>query len=427
MKRENKVRKSLVYSYIDGAFASIMVGLRDTFVVPFAIALGAVTSQVGLLSSVPNLLASLVQLKSADVTERVKSRKKVINASVFIHALMFLPMLLIPFIIKKGQMELLIFFYVLHLSFGNFSAGPWGSLISEYVPANKRGKFFGFRNKVFGFISVVSAFLGGFLLYRFEKNNIFIGYAILFSIALFTRLISWHYLNKMYEPPFRVKEDASFNFFEFVANIKRSNFTKFVFYAAGMNFCVFVASPFFAVYMLKDLKMDYLTYTLVTVAATITTLLVMDRWGNMADRFGNMKVLRVCSFFVPFIPMFWLFSSNTLYLILIQVFAGFFWAGFNLAASNFIYDAVSPPKRTRCIAYFNVINGTAMFLGATLGGYLARFLPPIFGYRLLTLFLISGILRLFVAILSFSLREVRPVKETSSFRLLQETMGLSRM
>lgn len=399
-----------MYSYIDGAFASVMSGLRDTFITPFAISLGAVTSQVGLLSSVPNLLASLVQIKSADAAERFKSRKRVINIPILIQALIFLPILLVPFILKNGRVEALIFLFALHLSFGNFAGPAWASLIAEYVPPSKRGKFFGFRNKVLGFISVASAFIGAFLLRRFEED-IFIGYAVLFFIALFTRLLSWYYLNKMYEPPFSVEKEAKFGFFEFVANIKRSNFTKFVFYVAAMNFCVFIASPFFPVYMLRDLKMSYPIYTLITMAATITILVAMDRWGHKADLFGNIKVLKLCSFFVPLVPVLWLFSSNIVYLILIQVVAGFFWSGFNLAASNFIYDAVSPSKRTRCIAYFNVINGIAMFLGATIGGYIARFLPIFFGYRLLSLFLLSGILRLFVALFSFGLKEVRPVKK----------------
>ena len=424
MEKVGRIRKSLIYSYIDGIFASIMAGLRDTFIIPFAVALGAVTSQIGLLSAVPTLISSLVQIKSADVTERLKSRKRVINISVFIQAFMFLPILLVPFILDKGRIHFLIFFYVLHLSFGNFAMPPWGSLIAKYVPANKRGKYFGFRNKTLGFISVASAFAGGFLLNRFSKDNIFIGYAILFLVALITRLISWYYLNKMYEPPFRVNEEAKFTFFEFVSRIKKSNFTRFVFYVGAMLFCVNIASPFFPVYMLKDLKMSYPVYTLVTMAATITVLVVMDRWGRRADIFGNIKVLRICSFFIPLVPILWLFSKNTVYLVIIQIISGFFWSGFNIAISNFIYDAVSPPKRTRCIAYFNVINGIATFFGALLGGYAAKFLPPIFGYKLLALFLISGVLRFFVAIFSLFLKEVRPVQQTTSFRLLQETMGL---
>jgi len=39
------------------------------------------------------------------------------------------------------------------------------------------------------------------------------------------------------------------------------------------------------------------------------------------------------------------------------------------------------------------INGTAICLGALLGGVLAKAMPPLFGHRLLALFLLSGVLR----------------------------------
>ena len=87
--KADKIRKSLVYSYIDGIFASVMMGLRDNFITPFGIALGATTGQIGLLTAVPNLAASLAQIKTADVTESVKSRKKVITIAVFAPSLCF--------------------------------------------------------------------------------------------------------------------------------------------------------------------------------------------------------------------------------------------------------------------------------------------------------------------------------------------------
>jgi hypothetical protein len=43
-----------------------MTGLTDPFMIPYALALGATSFQAGLVSSIRNLLLSLVQLKSAD-------------------------------------------------------------------------------------------------------------------------------------------------------------------------------------------------------------------------------------------------------------------------------------------------------------------------------------------------------------------------
>ncbi|MBU1766565.1 MAG: MFS transporter, partial [Candidatus Omnitrophica bacterium] len=198
----------------------------------------------------------------------------------------------------------------------------------------------------------------------------------------------------------------------------KSNFAKFVLYAASISFAVSMSGPFFAVYMLRDLNFNYITYMVVTISAIVSTLLAMGIWGKHADVVGNMRVIRLTSFLIPLAPILWLFSHNIVYLILIQLFAGFIWAGYNLSVFNFVYDAVMPEKRTRCVSYFNVINGCAICIGSLTGGFLAKNLPAVFGYKLLTLFLLSGILRaIFVISILPLIKEVRRVENISSLDL----------
>jgi hypothetical protein len=85
----------------------------------------------------------------------------------------------------------------------------------------------------------------------------------------------------------------------------------------------------------------------------------------------------------------------------------------------------APPKRVRCISYFNVINGTALFLGASLGGLLASTLPPLLGYPLLTLFALSSLRRLVLYFLLFNrFSEVRPSKAVSLQELFFSVVGI---
>lgn len=409
---------------LDGIFASMMLGLTEQYITPFAIALNATRPQIGMLTAFPNLVASLVQLKSADVAERLKSRKRIINISVFLHAFMYIPIILIPFIFKTHSVLWLILFVTLLNSIFAFPGPAWGSLMSDHIPHLSRGRYFGWRNRILGTITVICAFLAGFILNIFGKES-FIGFAIIFGLACISRFISWHFLTKMYEPPIKITAEHYFTFWEFIKKIRHSNFAKFVVYVASLNFCVNIAGPFFAVYMLSGLNFNYVTYTVIVTTAAVATLLTMNVWGRHADRVGNLKVIRLTAFFIPVIPILWLFSHEVYYLILIQVFAGFFWAGFNLSVANFILDAVTPEKRTRCIAYFGAINGIAICLGALLGGVLAKNLPPIFGYRLLTLFLISGIGRAIVsAIILPMIKEVRRVEKISSSDLFFSVIGL---
>jgi MFS family permease len=125
------------------------------------------------------------------------------------------------------------------------------------------------------------------------------------------------------------------------------------------------------------------------------------------------------------VPIFWLFSHHPLYLLCVQIWTGFAWSGVTLCAGNFIYDAVTPQKRVRCIAYFNVINGVAVFLGSLAGGFLASRLPPLFGYRLLSLFALSCFGRLmFYLLLSRRFREVRPAHDVSLQDLFFSVVGI---
>ncbi len=419
-----KINKSLRFSFLDGIFASGMLGFTQDYFTPFVLLLGAGAKEVGILSALPNLFASLIGLKAADFSDRLKSRKKVFNIFIFLQALMLLPMLGIALLAAKKPI-IFIATVILFTSFGAFANSAWASLMSNLIPEEKRGQYFGWRNKILGFIIVVATFIAGFILYLMKKTNIFYGFVIIFGLAFIFRIISWYFLKKMHEPPLEYLEKDYFSFFDFLLRLKESNFAKFVLFVASLNFCVNLAAPFFAVLMLKDLHFNYMLYTFINIMATLTVYSMMGRWGHLADKVGNLMIMRFNAPLIAIIPFLWIINRNPIFLIFAQVLSGFAWAGFNLCASNFIFDAVSPEKRTRCISYFSAINGMALCFGALLGGLLVNKLPNIFGYKILSLFLISGILRLAVSFfLPKKLKEVRAVENISSGKLFFSAIGL---
>lgn len=423
-KSLNGINKSLRFSFLDGIFASSMTGFTQEYFIPFLLLLGATAKHIGTLSAFPNLFASLAQLKSADLTEKLGSRRKILNIFVFLQALMLLPMAIIAFL---GGTSPFIFILVVILFTALVAPAvpAWGSLMSDLIPEDRRGQYFGWRNKILGFITVGATFLAGFILHVMRRLNIFYGFVIIFGLAFIFRIISWYFLTRMYEPTLIQRKEDRFSLIDFLSRIRESNFAQFVLFVSAMNFSVNLASPFFSVLMLRDLHFSYLQYSVITVAATLTVYLMISRWGRHADKVGNIKVIKFTAPFIGMIPLMWIISRNPVYLFCAQAFSGFAWAGFNLCASNFIYDAVTPEKRTRCIAYFNVFNGLALCFGALLGGFILQKLPPIFGYRILTLFLLSAVLRLLVALfITGKLKEVRPVEEITSDRLFFSVIGI---
>ncbi len=425
---EDKINKSLRYSFWDGVFASIMAGFSEGFISPYALAMNASTRLIGLIASVPNLIGSILQVRSAWLVERLGSRRTLINYAVFIHAMLWMPLILIPYIFKESRAVYVLIFYASFVALGQIAFPPWASLMADHVSETRRGKFFGARNRIMGAINLSCMFIAGYILNAYKKHhpeNIFFGFTVIFSIAFISRIVSWYFLTRMHDPKITADHGDRFSLIDFMKRITRSNFGRFVIFVAAINFGANVAGPYFAVYMLKDLNMSYMNYAMILIASNVAGFFSMNMWGTRSDHVGNRRVLRFTSLFLPVMPILWLFSHNFYYLLLINAFGGFFWAGFNLSAFNFINDAASPGKRTRCIAYFNVINGIAIFSGASIGGYLIRFLPPLLGYSMLSLCVISACLRLLAAPLCSFFKEVRQVRKVSNLELFYSVVGIS--
>lgn len=426
MEQTEKIKKSLRYSFLDGIFSSGMLGFIQDYLTPVLLWLGGTAQHIAGLSALPNLFASLVQLCSAELVVFFKSRKRIVTFFVFLQAVMIV--LLIIAVGFHMSAAVFLMFVVLFTSCGAIAGPPWSSMMSDHVAEHERGAYFGWRSKVLGFIVMAMSFSAGLILHRMKGIDIKLGFLILFCFACLFRLISWFFLTKMYDPPLEHKKEDYFTLFDFLKRARESNFAKFVLFVSLMSFSVNIASPFFAVLMLKDLSFNYLQYTIVVIATPVTVYALISRWGRHADKVGNLRVIRFTSYFIGIIPLFWLFNQHPGYLILAQVFSGFAWAGFNLCATNFIYDAVTPSKRTRCIAYFNVLNGFALCAGALLGGYLLGRLPPLLGHKIFSLMVISSCLRIAVAAaLPGRLKEVRKVERVRSNKLFFSMIGIKPM
>lgn len=424
--KAEKVRKSLRYSVWDGMFAGAMNGFTQEYFAPFLLLINATASQIGILTAVPNLVAALLQIRSTEVGEFLGSRKRVLYIFVLLQALMLLPMAAIAFLHGYGDgVYTFIIFVTLFTAFGAFATPAWGSMMSDLVPEKERGGFFGRRNGLAGIVTIAAMFAAGFLVHYTTSFSASLGFAMIFIAAFLFRMLSWKYLQKMYEPPMPAEPRRELAFMKFLLRMKEDNFSRFVISIAMMNFAVNLAGPFFAVLMLRDLRFSYLTYTVIMVAASLSVFLTTWRWGRHADHVGNIKIIKATSFLICTIPLLWLISLDPLFLIFAQIYSGFLWAGFNLSAANFIYDAVPSQSRTRSIAYFNVINGISLFAGAMTGGYLVRILPPLLGYKILTLLVISAVLRLGVRFFLIArLEEVRPVGRVGSRELFFSIIGV---
>ena len=129
---------------------------------------------------------------------------------------MLLPVAMIPYLSNPFQVQALIFFSTLYLLFASF-ANPHGAhLWQTSYPKKGEEAFFSKRGRIVGLVTVISAFLAGYILHLF-KNNPLTGFTIHISFAMVSRYVSCYFLNKMYEPPLEIKREHYFFILQFCA------------------------------------------------------------------------------------------------------------------------------------------------------------------------------------------------------------------
>jgi len=416
---EARIKKSLKYSVLDASFYSAMVGFGESFFSAFAVFLKATNFQLGLLGSLPQAFGSILQLLSERLLKFFGSRKRFVCTFVLLQAFMYLPIMLV-FFLGTFKIYHLILFISLYFIFGMIPSSAWSSWMGDLVSGEERGKYFSRRNSIAGFISFITLLISGYILQHFVENIKlqYFGFAVIFSLAFISRLISFSYLLRKYEPKMIEYKSYEAGFIDFLKNARSRNYGLFTIYLCIMNFSIFIAAPYFAAYMLYDLKLSYIEYTVLIASATLSKYFSMPIWGKAADRYGTRKVLTLSGFLMPAVALLWLFSSDLFYLILIQAYSGFVWAGFEIASFNFFFDSIVPQKRSRYIAYSNVLKGAALFFGALVGGFLIKH-SFLFWSKYYIVFLVSGVLRYLSSFIFISkLKEVRQVDRISYPRLL---------
>ncbi|MFH1174752.1 MAG: MFS transporter [archaeon] len=418
-QEEQKRKKSLRYSILDGSCFAMMDGFTSIFIIPFALFLKSSNLIISLLASVPDLFGSFFQLGAIKASELVKSRKTVIVISALMQAILWLPILLIPYFAKEGYGGMfLLIFMTLVASAGVFINPLWRSMMGDLVEEHERGKYFSKRNQITGLVSFLSAFIAGFILNKFSTTNALIGFTILFGIAIIARISSAVFLMNMQERiPEKKKAIHVAGLFTFLHNLPKNNYGRFVLFIFFLKIATAISSPFFAVYLLKHLHVSYWQFTILNGIDLFANLIFLTLWGKLNDEQGSKRLLVITGFLVPLIPIVFILAPNFWWLIAVHALSGAAWGGFNLAAGNFIFDATDPERRTRYVAYLNLLNGIGIFAGAMLGGLLTGLLT------IKTVFVISGIARFGAALFLLpTLKEMRLIEVNFGKHLQRETL-----
>ena len=410
--QKGSIRRSLYYSILDGLFTAMMLGVSEFYFIPYGLALGASAAQTGMLATAPMLVAALLSVRSASLTQSLGSRMQLIRPVVLLHALSWVPILAIPFVLKGDRAPwapwALLAAAAVFASTGAFAVPAWQSLMSDYIPMRRRGAYFGWRNRLQGLMTVLVSVTAGLVLNAFGKGSL-TGFTIIFAFAMMCRFYAWVCLSRMIEPFRRSSHDEYFSFVDFLRQLRTSHVARFVVFAAMITFSANFSGALLPAFLLKDLGFSYATFMMLVTSASLSGFVFQWYWGGSADVEGNVRAIKRAAWCIAVTPLLWMVSRDPAYLFFVQLFAGCVWGGFTMLTINFTLEAATPERKIRSLAYMNVTTSFSAFAGAVLGGLLLHHLPPLFGYSYLTLFLLSCFLRIAVMVfVAPKVRDVRP-------------------
>jgi MFS family permease len=377
-------RRGLRASLADAALSSTMTTLAGgVFLTGFALALGASQLQIGILAALPTL-ANVAQIAGSYFIERTGQRKSLCIAATAAGRAMWLAILSLPLVAAGLSGSAAVWCVVLLLAGSGVLAAvsgvAWLSWVRDLVPSGLRGDFFSRRNQVGTALSLSLSILAGLFLDWWEARwpGSLVGFTLVFACAATCGLAAVLFLRAIPEPRMsRATNRQPFGDLVLLP-LRDRNFRRVVLFYAYWNVGMNLASPFFNVYMLREMDLPFGFVTLVTVLAGVASLATNRFWVRLSEQFGNKPVVFLATLGNAFFPLWWLFiERDWAWLLLLVHLSGVFNSPLVLGPNNIMLKLAPDRSTSAYLAVFHAVVGPATALAPVLGGLVAGWLAPV--------------------------------------------------
>ncbi len=386
-----EVMRGLRWANWDAVFFTLYLALTGgAFQIGLARLLGANDFWLGVITAVPALTGA-IQFLTAYLADVAPSRRVLVLRYAFWSRLPWALIALLPLMSEQlPRKELFAGLLIISSVFGSFAAPAFLAWLTDLVPPDHRGRYFGRRNMILGLVAAAAALPPALFLDQAVKYGRFapaLGFSVLFGLGTLCLFLSLWSISRMPDVP---REPSPHKGLRGVLAFYREPFLSPNFRHLLMFNITFVFGQMFAgqigtVYMLEQIRMPYLMVQVAGLIAALFSSLGMPFWGYLADKFGNRPLLLLSGTGVVFLPYLWFLSHPERYLWSvgviygIQVLAGFLWAGVGLTQFNL--NVAVAPREQRALymgalsAIVAVVGGLANLLSGALMELMKPFVP----------------------------------------------------
>ncbi len=367
-----RLARDLSASVGDGVAYGVMVGIGETYVAAFMLAVSLGEVFTGLVSSVPLLAGSALQMLSPWAIQRLGSHRRWVVYSAGLQGFCFVPLLIAAW---QGSIAPWWAMTVASVYWGaGLATGPaWNTWQGTIIPRAIRTNFFARRSRWQQIATLAGFLIGGFSLdagRRSQDVRFLMGvFAAMFIIAGVCRGFSTFCLAMQSEPIPIPKDIRWLSLREQMGRFTSGSIGRLLLFAVAMQAGVYISGPYFNPYILKVLQFTYSEYAMLLGASFVAKFLCLPLWGQFAHRFGAQKLLWAGAIGIIPLAMGWNLSSNFYWLTVLQLLAGTAWGAYELALVLLFFETIPEEERTSVLTLYNFANSAALVLGS-MGGAL---------------------------------------------------------
>ncbi|WML26941.1 MFS transporter [Neobacillus sp. OS1-33] len=356
-------------SIYHGMVSTIAVNLASNFFPIFAISiLGASNYQVGLISSLPPLVALIMTIPAAILLNRLEQQKKTVAMSVLWARILFALLAGVLFIGSAYQAwAFLIIVAVMNVP-GTISNIGWQTLISGMIKEDRRGAFFSDRNRLLTIVGMITTLIIGIIMKNQTDNAI--AYQVLFLIAFLFGLLEVFFLMKHKETVQTKTTKQQKNSPMDWSIFKDNGYKWFLITALCFNFSWQMAWGLFNIYNVRYAHATILWISIFSVANQLVQIFTFPLWKKWADQKSTTLVLVWVAVGMATAPFLTVLSTNLIYLTFVSMTSGFFVSGTMLLLFNLLLEQSPQEKRTYCITTYNVLLSFVAFIAPQIGIWL---------------------------------------------------------
>jgi MFS family permease len=383
----------------------------DNFISSYMVALGASVPTIGLVNALGSFGAMLLYPVGGYIADK-SGRVRLVASSTLIYVSSFIIYLWAP----TWEWAAVAMVYQ---SMSLFYLPAMNAIMADSIPVGERGKLYAFNFALPNLIRIISPYIGGLFIARFELIPAMrIGFMISFIIGIIVAIMRFLYLSETITD----NEEISWNPINLFKDSYRdtnesiywiwNNLRNYTAVSMLLSFISSMILPYWILYAINELNLSPYEWGVILLWSGISKAVLSLFIGEIVDRYGSKK----CFMFgfgltIPSMYIFTLAKGFWLALpmfTLITVSGVFIW----IASQVYLADSIPRENRGRIMAGLGsgmtlgvsgagFANGFLLFLPKTLGSIAGGFIyniNPQLPWLLQSLFLSIGLLYTYLMI-----------------------------